>query len=275
MENIYIPNIAIIENIIQETKDTKTFVLKFKNLETQSSFNFKSGQFAEVSVFGYGEIPIGLSSNPYNKENFEITVRAVGSVSNALHQKRIGDEIGIRGPLGNNFPLDEMEGKDILVIGGGIGLPPLRSFILPVLTKRGKFKKFTILYGARTQEDRVYKDLLKEWSSRRDVEFLETVDVATNGWKGNVGVVTTLFKKISIYPKSTVAYTCGPPIMIKFVIGDLLKMCLPDDMIISTLERYMKCGVGKCGHCAIGHKYVCVDGPVFSYKDIRALPEEE
>lgn len=274
MENIYIPNIATIENIIQETKDTKTFVLKFKNPEIQRSFNFKSGQFVEVSVFGYGEIPIGLSSNPYNKENFEITVRAVGSVSNALHQKKIGDEIGIRGPLGNNFPLEEMEGKDILVIGGGIGLPPLRSFILPVFTKREKFRKFTILYGARTPEDRVYKELLKEWSSKRDVEFLETVDVSTDGWKGNVGVVTTLFKKISIDPNNTAAYTCGPPIMIKFVIGDLLKMGLPDEMIISTLERYMKCGVGKCGHCAIGHKYVCVDGPVFSYKDIRALPEE-
>lgn len=274
MENIYIPNIALIENIIQETKDTKTFVVKFKNQETQRSFDFKSGQFVEVSVFGYGEIPIGLSSNPYAKENFEITVRAVGSVSNALHQKKNGDEIGIRGPFGNNFPLDEMEDKNILVIGGGMGLPPLRSFILPVIAKRGKFKKFTILYGARTPEDRVYKDLLKEWSSRSDVEFLETVDVAINGWKGNVGVVTTLFNKISIDPQSTVAYTCGPPIMIKFVIHDLLKMGLPENMIISTLERYMKCGVGKCGHCAIGHKYVCVDGPVFSYKDIKSLPEE-
>lgn len=274
MKNIYIPDIAIIEHIIQETKDTKTFVLRFKNPETQRSFNFKSGQFVEVSVFGYGEIPIGLSSNPYTKENFEITVRAVGAVSNALHRKNIGEEIGIRGPLGNNFPLDEMEGKNILVIGGGIGLPPLRSFILPVFAQRNKFKKFTLLYGARTPEDRVYKDLLKEWSEKSDIEFLETVDAATNGWKGNVGVVTTLFNKINIDCNNTVAYTCGPPIMIKFVIHDLLKMGLPEDMIISTLERYMKCGVGKCGHCAIGHKYVCTDGPVFSYKDIKALSEE-
>lgn len=275
MENIYLPDIAVIENIIQETRDTKTFVLKFKKSERQRSFEFKSGQFVEVSVFGYGEIAIGLSSNPFAKDDFEITVRAVGSVSNALHRKNIGDEIGIRGPLGNNFPLDEMEGKNILVIGGGCGVPALRSFILPVFEKRKKFKKFTILYGARTPEDRVYKDLLKEWSSRSDVEFLETVDVATNGWKGNVGVVTTLFDKISIDRNNTVAYTCGPPIMIKFVIRDLLKIGLPEDMIISTLERYMKCGVGKCGHCAIGHKYVCTDGPVFSYKDIKALPEDE
>jgi len=272
--NIYLPDITVIEDIIQETSDTKTFVLKFKNPQVQKNFRFKSGQFVEVSVFGVGEVPIGISSNPTEKKNFEITVRAVGSVTNALHQKKVGDEIGIRGPLGNNFPIDEMKGKKILIIGGGIGLPPLRSLILPMLEKRRKFKKFTILYGARTPDDRVYKNLLKKWSEKKDVEFLETVDVANNGWTGNVGVVTTLFEKIEIDPQDTVAYTCGPPIMIKFVIQELLSIGLPDDMIISTLERYMKCGVGKCGHCAIGHKYVCVDGPVFSYKDIKTLPEE-
>jgi sulfhydrogenase subunit gamma (sulfur reductase) len=275
MENIYLPQIALIEKIIPETKDTKTFVLKFKNPESQKSFDFRSGQFVEVSVFAYGEIPIGLSSDPHNKENFEITVRAVGSVSNALHEKAIGDEIGIRGPLGNTFPLDEMEGRNILVIGGGIGLPPLRSFVLPALARRDKFKKFTILYGARTPEDRVYKELLREWSLRKDIEFLETVDVASNGWTGNTGVVTKLFQNISIDPRRTAAYTCGPPIMIKFVIQELQKAGLPDNMIISTLERYMKCGVGKCGHCAIGHKYVCVDGPVFSFEEIKALPEAQ
>jgi len=274
MTNIYLPDITIIKDIIQETSDTKTFVLKFKNPNVQKSFRFKSGQFVEVSVFGVGEVPIGISSSPTEKKSFEITVRAVGSVTNALHQKKVGDEIGIRGPLGNYFPIDEMKGKKILIIGGGIGLPPLRSLILPMLEKRKRFKKFTILYGARTPDDRVYKDLLKKWSEKKDVEFLETVDVANNGWTGNVGVVTTLFEKIEIDPQDTVAYTCGPPIMIKFVIQKLLEIGLPDDMIISTLERYMKCGVGKCGHCAIGHKYVCVDGPVFSFKDIKTLPEE-
>ena len=274
MANIYLPDITVIKDIIQETSDTKTFVLKFKNLKVQKNFRFKSGQFVEVSVFGVGEVPIGISSSPTEKKNFEITVRAVGSVTNALHQKKVGDEIGIRGPLGNNFPIDEMKGKKILIIGGGIGLPPLRSLILPMLEKRRRFKKFTILYGARTPDDRVYKNLLKKWNEKKDVEFLETVDVAGNGWTGNVGVVTTLFEKIEIDPQDTVAYTCGPPIMIKFVIQKLLEIGLPDDMIISTLERYMKCGVGKCGHCAIGHKYVCVDGPVFSFKDIKTLPEE-
>lgn len=274
MVNIYLPDITVIKDIIQETSDTKTFVLKFKNPKVQNNFRFKSGQFVEVSVFGVGEVPIGISSSPTEKKNFEITVRAVGSVTNALHQKKVGDEIGIRGPLGNSFPIDEMKGKKILIIGGGIGLPPLRSLILPMLEKRRKFKKFTILYGARTPDDRVYKNLLKKWNEKRDVEFLETVDVADNGWTGNVGVVIALFDKIEIDPQDTVAYTCGPPIMIKFVIQKLLEIGLPDDMIISTLERYMKCGVGKCGHCAIGHKYVCIDGPVFSFKDIKTLPEE-
>ena len=274
MANIYLQNIAVIEDIIEETSDVKTFVLKFKDANIQKGFDFKSGQFVEVSVFGFGEIPIGISSNPLNKKSFEITVRAVGFVSDALHKKKVGDEIGIRGPLGNSFPMEEMSGKDILIVGGGIGLPPLRSLILPIIDNRDKFGNFTILYGARTPEDRVYKDLLKKWVSDEKIEFHETVDVATNGWTGNVGVVTTLFEDIKVNPSNTAAYTCGPPIMIKFVIQELLQKGLPDDMIISTLERYMKCGVGKCGHCAIGHKYVCIDGPVFSYKEIKSLPEE-
>lgn len=274
MGNLYLPNIAKIKKIMQETSDIKTFELQFKDAEAKNAFAFKSGQFVEVSVFGYGEIPIGISSSPSNKDSFEITVRAVGCVTKALHEKKVGDEIGIRGPMGNTFPLEEMYGKDILIIGGGIGLPPLRSLILPVLENRDKFRKFSILYGARTPDDRVYKNQLKEWTDSKNVEFIQTVDVANNGWTGNVGVVTTLFEKISIDVKNTAAYTCGPPIMIKFVIQDLLKMGLPEDMIISTLERYMKCGVGKCGHCAIGHKYICVDGPVFTYKEMKALPEE-
>ena len=274
MGNLYLPHIVKIKKIMQETSDIRTYVLQFKDPEVKKSFLFKSGQFVEVSVFGYGEIPIGISSSPSNTDSFEITVRAVGSVTNALHEKKAGDEIGIRGPLGNNFPFEEMYGKDILIIGGGLGLPPLRSFILPVIENRSKFKKFTILYGARTPDDRVYKGLLKEWTDNKDIECLETVDVASDGWAGNVGVVTTLFDKIKIDVKNTAAYTCGPPIMIKFVIQDLIKLGIPEDMVISTLERYMKCGVGKCGHCAIGHKYVCVDGPVFTYKEMKALPEE-
>ena len=170
--------------------------------------------------------------------------------------------------------MDNVRGKDILIIAGGIGLPPLKSLIEPILDERDSFGQFIILYGARTPEDRVYKPILEEWQARKDIELYQTVDKATEEWKGHVGVVTTLFDKIKIDPAKTFAFTCGPPVMIRFVIQELLTMGFPDDHIISTLERYMKCGIGKCGHCAIGHKYICVDGPVFSYKQMKSLPEK-
>jgi sulfhydrogenase subunit gamma (sulfur reductase) len=184
-----------------------------------------------------------------------------------------GNYLGIRAPLGNSFPLQEVKGFDILFIAGGIGLPPLKSLIEPMLDVREEFGNFTILYGARTPADRVYKPLLSKWAERKDMTFLQTVDTPSEDWTGSVGVVTTLFEQVRIDPAKTVAFTCGPPVMIRFVIQDLLAMGFPDDHIISTLERYMKCGIGKCGHCAIGHKYVCVDGPVFSWRQIKKLPE--
>jgi len=275
LSNLYLPHLATIQNIVDETKDTRTFTLQFEDKQLRESFSFRPGQFVEVSVFGVGEVPIGLASNPNQKGKFDITVRAVGSVTSALHQKKVGDTLGIRGPLGNGFPFDEVKGMDILFVGGGIGLPPLRSLIEPMLDARQEFGRILILYGARTPGDRIYKSLLAEWAKREDVEFLETVDEGDEEWTGRVGVVTTLFKEIEVDPQKTVAFTCGPPIMIKFVIQDLLTMGFAEDRIISTLERYMKCGVGKCGHCAIGHKYVCVDGPVFSYKEIKLFPERE
>ena len=274
MENLYLPQLAVIDKIVDETYDTKTFTLHFADKAYNDAFTFKSGQFLEVSVFGVGEAPIGFASNPFRKGSFDITVRAAGSVTNALHQKKVGDVIGLRGPLGNHFPFEEVKGLSVLFVGGGIGLPPLKSLIDPMLDHRRDFNRFLILYGARTPADRVYRPLLEEWQKRDDVEFLQTVDVGDNGWTGNVGVVTTLFEKIKVDVAETVAFTCGPPIMIKFVMQDLLAMDFPGDRIISTLERYMKCGVGKCGHCAINHKYVCTDGPVFSYKEMMALREQ-
>lgn len=273
MENIYLPQLAVIEKITDETYDTKTFTLRFVDEAYQNQFSFKPGQFVEASVFGVGEAPFGFSSNPNRKDNFDITVRATGTVTNAMHRMKVGDIMGIRGPLGNNFPLEEIKGYNVLFIAGGIGLPPLKSLIEPMLDCRQDFNDFIILYGARTPEDRVYKSILQDWSERSDLQLLQTVDKASNGWAGHVGVVTTLFDRIKVEPKKTVAFTCGPPIMIRFVIQDLLAMGFPEGHIISTLERYMKCGVGKCGHCAIGHKYICVDGPVFSYQQIKRLPE--
>jgi len=273
MENIYLPDLALIDRIVDETSDTKTFTLHLADAAKNRRFRFKSGQFVEATVFGVGEAPFGFASNPHSPRQFDITVRAVGAVTHAMHVLKPGDYLGIRGPLGNNFPLDEVTGQDILFIAGGIGLPPLKSLIDPMLDRRAEFGQFIILYGARTPADRVYKPLLQEWRNRGDIQFLQTVDTPDAEWKDHVGVVTTLFEKVKLDIKRTVAFTCGPPIMIRFVIQDLLTMGFAEDRIISTLERYMKCGVGKCGHCAIGHKYICVDGPVFSYRQIKRLPE--
>jgi len=273
MENLYLPQLAVIDKIVDETYDTKTFTLHFVDEKVNREFSYKPGQFVEASVFGVGEAPFGFCSNPFRKGSFEITVRATGSVTDAMHKMKVGDIMGIRAPLGNSFPFEEIKGLNVLIVAGGIGLPPLKSLIEPILDHRKDFGTFTILYGARTPDDQVYKPILAEWDKRDDVELLQTVDEAKNGWDGHVGVVTTLFDKIKVDVKNTVAFTCGPPIMIRFVIQDLLEMGFADDRIISTLERYMKCGVGKCGHCAIGYKYVCVDGPVFSYKQIKMLPE--
>ncbi len=273
MDNIYLPALTRIADVRRETVDTLTYLLRFADVEIARSFTFKPGQFVEVSVFGVGEAPIGFASGPSNGDGFEITVKAMGSVTRALHWLHPGDWVGIRGPYGNSFPCEEAKGQDILIVGGGIGLPPLRSLIETLLQERDAFGAITILYGARTPGDRVYKGHLDRWKSRGDVLVLETVDVGDDSWTGPVGVVTTLFAQIKVDPSRTIAYTCGPPIMIKFVIQELLRLGFAEDRIVSTLERYMKCGVGKCGHCAIGAKYVCVDGPVFTYKQLKDLPE--
>jgi len=273
--NIYLPYVSEITDIKQETPDTRTYDVKIKKKDEARLFVSRPGQFVEASVFGAGEAPFGLTTSPKEPGVMTFTVRACGKVTNALAELKKGDEIGIKGPLGNSF-LDKIDskGKDVLVIGGGIGLPPLRSMIEHIFNHRADYRDFTILYGARTPSDRVYKYQLVEWEKRSDLKLIQTVDVADKEWTGNVGVVTTLFPKLKLDIPNTVVYTCGPPIMIKFVIIELLKLGLPEKQIVSTLERYMKCGVGKCGHCCIGHKYVCTEGPVFDYTEIKGLAEE-
>jgi NAD(P)H-flavin reductase len=273
--NIYLPYVSEITDIKQETPDTRTYDVRIKKKEQAKLFVSRPGQFVEASVFGFGEAPFGLTTSPQEPGVMTFTVRACGKVTNALAEMKKGDEIGIKGPLGNSF-LDKIDsrGKDVLVIGGGIGLPPLRSMIEHIFNHRSDYRDFTILYGARTPADRVYKYQLAEWEKRSDLKLIQTVDVADKEWTGNVGVVTTLFPKLKLDIPNTVVYTCGPPIMIKFVIIELLKLGLPEKQIVSTLERYMKCGVGKCGHCCIGHKYVCTEGPVFDYTEIKGLAEE-
>ncbi|MDQ7797509.1 MAG: FAD/NAD(P)-binding protein [Candidatus Edwardsbacteria bacterium] len=273
--NIYLPYISEITDIKQETPDTRTYDVKIKKKDEAKLFVSRPGQFVEASVFGAGEAPFGLTTSPQEPGVMTFTVRACGRVTNALAELKKGDEIGIKGPLGNSF-LDKIDsrGKDVLVIGGGIGLPPLRSMIDHIFNHRADYRDFTVLYGARTPADRVYKYQLSDWEKKTDLKLIQTVDVADKEWTGNVGVVTTLFPKLKLDIPNTVVYTCGPPIMIKFVIIELLKLGLPEKQIVSTLERYMKCGVGKCGHCCIGNKYVCTEGPVFDYTEIKGLAEE-
>lgn len=273
--NIYLPYVSEITDIKQETPDTRTYDVRIKKKDEAQLFVSRPGQFVECSVFGAGEAPFGLTTAPQDPGVMTFTVRACGKVTNALAELKKGDQIGIKGPLGNSF-LDKIDsrGKDVLVIGGGIGLPPLRSMIEHIFNHRADYRDFTILYGARTPADRVYKYQLAEWEKRSDLKLVQTVDVADKEWTGNVGVVTTLFPKLKLDIPNTVVYTCGPPIMIKFVIIELIKLGLPERQIVSTLERYMKCGVGKCGHCCIGHKYVCTEGPVFDYTEIKGLAEE-
>jgi len=266
--------LAIITKVCDEAAGIKTFTLEFKEPEIQKSFDYRPGQFVELTVFGVGEAPISITSSPVNKGYLELTVAAVGKVTRALHLRKEKDVAGLRGPYGNGFPFDEVKGKNILFVGGGIGAAPLRSLINQMFAYRDNFAKISILYGAREPGLLCFIDDLEGWGKTENSEVLLTVDAPDAKWRGNVGVVGSLLPKINIDIKNTVAFICGPPIMIHFVLLDLLKMGFEEEQIITTMERRMECGVGKCGHCNIGKSYVCLDGPVFSYHQLRELGED-
>jgi NAD(P)H-flavin reductase len=268
---LYTPEIASVARVERLGEKEKLFEIR---LPGERSLGHKPGQFVQVSVLGIGEAPISVSSSPSrSNESFELAVREVGNVTAALHRMQPGAKVGIRGPYGTSFPIGDMVGEDILFVAGGIGLFPLRSFINEVLDKRRGFRRVTILYGAKSPSERMFAQELEQWKGRDDVEYLETVDRADDAWEGNVGVITTLFPKISIDPARTYCVVVGPPVMYRFVIQAAKDKGLPNDRIVVSLERRMKCGVGKCGHCQINGVYVCRDGPVFRYSDILYLPE--
>lgn len=270
MKDLYLPYPTAIKAIKQESYDTKTFRLVFSD---NREFQYKPGQFVEASLLGYGEAPISIASAPSETGYFDLCVRRVGRVTEALHRLVENDIVGIRGPFGNGFPFDEMKGKNLVFVAGGLGLAPLRSLIKEVFANRDHFGKVTILYGARTPNDLLFRDELGEWQNVDNAEVLVTVDVGNGDWQGHIGVVTTLFGETEVSPQNAFAVVCGPPIMFRFVVQDLLRIGFPQEAIYLTLERFMKCGVGKCGHCNIGAKYVCLDGPVFNYKELEAIPE--
>ena len=270
-EVVYMPTTARVLRVEQLTELETLFTLE---LPDGHSLGNEPGQFVEVSLFGIGEAPISVSSSPSRSNGtFELCVRRVGDVTNAMHQLAPGTMIGVRGPFGNPFPIDKMKGRDILFAAGGLGLAPLRSLINEVLDRRAHFGRVIILYGAKQPGELLFKDELAEWAERDDVEFHLTVDRGDEDWEGHVGVITTLFPEITINSRATVAATCGPPIMYRFVLMELLGKGIPETQIYLSLERRMKCGVGKCGHCQINGLYCCQDGPVFRYADIKGLEE--
>ncbi|HET7206498.1 MAG TPA: FAD/NAD(P)-binding protein [Terriglobales bacterium] len=275
-ENVYLPKVAVLDRVQSEIPEVKTFHWHFQDQAEQRHFlSFRPGQFAQVSLFGVGEFPTSLPPSPTEHETF-FTVRKVGSCTSALHKLKPGDKFAVRGPYGNGFPMEDYHGKNLVFVAGGIGLIPLRSAIVYALENRTRYQQIQIFHGAKTPGELMYVPNLETWQSAQGVECHITVDRAANGWTGNIGVVGSLFKKpgVKIPVENTIAFVCGPPVMFRFVIKDLLEMGFQERNIVSTLERYMKCGVGKCGHCCIGVAYVCVDGPVFTYEQIKRLGED-
>ncbi|HBC46821.1 MAG TPA: Ni/Fe hydrogenase subunit gamma [candidate division Zixibacteria bacterium] len=258
-----------VQKVRQETYDT--FTLELKPAKEQEIGPFEAGQFNMLYVFGLGEVPISISGDPDNPERLIHTTRAVGPVTQAMRKLRRGNMLGVRGPFGTNWPVDKAVGKDVMIITGGIGLAPLRPAIYHILNHRDDYGKVSLLYGARTPEDLLYTKELEKWGQRSDLEVHISVDRASGDWKGNVGVVTTLIPKSTTDPKNTLAMICGPEIMMRFTIMDLQKRGLQNQDIFISMERNMKCGLGVCGHCQLGGVFVCKDGPVFRYDNLKDL----
>jgi len=267
-----------IEEITTENpvNDLKTFKLVFKNQEDSKNFIYIPGQFAELSQIGMGEFPIGIASSPTEKGYLLFTIKKVGSVTGSVHYSTLGDVIGVRGPFGNGWPLEKMKGKNIVIVGGGFAFTTLRSMIYYMLApeNRANFKKITVLYGARSAGELLYKKDLENWEKRNDINLILTIDKAEPGWTKKVGYIPAVLKEISPNSDNAVAIVCGPPVMIKFSMPVLTECKFPDDAIFLSLENRMKCGIGKCGHCSVGRMYVCLDGPVFSQAELKKLPKE-
>jgi len=261
-----------------ETSDRmlRTLELGFVNKKDEEAFQFVPGQFCELSLFGKGEAPFGIASSPTEKGSLKFTINKAGVVTTALHQVEEGTPIGIRGPLGNGYPIELFEGKNILVIGGGFAFTTLRSLIVYLLQpqNRSKVKEITVIYGARMPGLLLYKQELEEWAKTNGMKLVVTVDTGDKDWKGKVGLVPNVLEEVAPASENTYAVICGPPVMIKFTFPKLEALKFPNQRIYTSLEKRMKCGIGKCGRCNIGHLYICKDGPVFSYDQLAILPKD-
>ena len=264
-----VPHPYKIRRVIKETHDT--FTLELKSDTSGGKFSFNAGQFNMLYLFGIGEVPISISGDPNKIETLVHTTRAVGTVTKEMAKLKRGDVIGVRGPYGTNWPITEAIGNDVVIIAGGIGLAPLRPAIHQIISQRKNYGKIILLYGTRTPADILFRRELEKLKSRLDIDIYVTVDHATREWSGNVGVVTTLIPRAPFDPINTTAIICGPEIMMRYTISELIKRGVPNENIFLSIERNMKCGVGLCGHCQYGTKFICKDGPVFSYAQIKHL----
>ncbi|MBN2185240.1 MAG: FAD/NAD(P)-binding protein [Candidatus Krumholzibacteriota bacterium] len=254
-------------------KALRTYDLIFQNEEDRKNFKYMPGQFCEWSLLGLGESPFGIASSPTEKDFLRFTVNRTGSVTNEIHYLREGDMVGLRGPLGNWYPVEKFKGGNVVIIGGGFAFTTLRSLIVYLLEHREDYKDITVIYGARNPDLFIYRDEISEWEKRDDIDVQLTIDNPVEGWTGRTGFVPTVTKEIGPDPDNTWVVVCGPPIMIKFTLPVLVDLKFPDERVYTSLERRMKCGIGKCGRCNIGSKYICVDGPVFSLAELKEIPE--
>jgi sulfhydrogenase subunit gamma (sulfur reductase) len=278
MRNPYAPLPVTIEEIVVENdlRDIKSFRLRFDREEDRASFQYLPGQFAELSLFGFGESPIGIASSPTEDGYLLFTVKRMGVLTSELHSSAPGRAMGVRGPLGHPFPWQRLEGKNVVVVGGGFAFTTLRSAVTYMAHPRNrrKFGTITVVYGAREPGELLYKSLLAQWGEDPSIELVTTIDRASEGWDGKVGLVPSVLKELAPSAGESIALVCGPPIMLKFTVPVLLELGFSGEDIVLSLENRMKCGIGKCGRCNVGPRYVCLDGPVFTYAELQSLPPE-
>ena len=274
LESPFTPYLATLKTAIQLTPDIKLLSVELEDPDIRANFDYKPGQFALLSAFGEGEAPFGIVSLSLQRDGLEFAVRRIGTVTRALQELEPGDTLGVRGPFGNYFPLEDYVGKNIIVIGGGIGMAPLRPVINRILERRNDYKELLIINGARTPQDLVFQPEFPTWMKAPRTKLELTVDRGDENWKGRVALVPDVVKELALSPDNAIAIICGPPIMIRFTLARLRDLGFKDNQIVTTLEAKMKCGLGKCARCNIGEKYVCQDGPVFTLEQISQFLEQ-
>lgn len=273
-KNPYLPEVATVLEVITESPTIKSFRVRFDNEDAWNSFTFQPGQVGQLSVFGVGESTFVINTPPSCRDYIQFSVMRAGEVTTAIHKLQAGDKVGVRAPLGNYFPYEQWKGKSIVFVGGGIGMAPIRTIMLHVMEHASEYGRLSLLYGARSPEDMAYKADLPGWLESDVLHTTLTIDREAPNWPHRVGMIPNVLRELAPSPDNTIAVLCGPPIMIKFTLAAFRDMGFKDENIITTLERRMKCGIGICGRCNLGGKYVCLDGPVFSQAQLNELPPE-